>query len=335
MGSAVKIYKHFQTPKTSGVYHRLICLTGDKKGMAYFIMDKERVVMGRSENADIRVLDLKSSREHAEILQVGADFVLTDLGSQNGVIVNDLKVKQHVLSDGDKVIIGKTVYKFSRITVKDEEKDDFEPDDYEVENEDNQEDEVRDKKLAKVLLIVLVGAFLLFGLENGDEKIVIEEKKSGKLAIKQFDDEIVSEVRGNNKRNKENKEKLARYFHRGLREYREGNYFRAYAEFQNAKLWDSKDPTANFYLRKTAEKQNEIIATYFSKGSRDIDALNYTSAETAYCTIIRLLVHNTPKNEKGEYTDPRIKQAQQSLRLIEKKTGLEENSIICTRKETD
>jgi len=333
MGSAVKIYKHFQTPKTSGVYHRLICLTGDKKGMAYFIMEKERVVLGRSETADIRVLDLKSSREHAEIMQVGADFVLTDLGSQNGIIVNDLKVKQHVLSDGDKIIIGKTVYKFSKIEVKEDSKNEKDSLDEEEESIDI-EDEQRDKKLAKVLMVILFLGFIIFGISDPEvDTATPQNPTSNKVAIKEFDDSILNEVRGNNSKNKENKEKLARYFHRGLREYREGNYFRAFAEFQNAKLWDSKDPTANFYLRKTAEKQNEIISTYFSKGSRDVDALNYKAAVTAYCTIVRLLVHHTPKDKDGNYTDPRIKQAEENLRMIEKKTGVDENSIVCTRKD--
>lgn len=335
MGNAVKVYKHFQTPKTAGVYHRLICLTGERKGMAYFIMEKKRVVMGRAENADIRVLDLKSSREHAEIIQVGPDFILTDLGSQNGIIVNDLKVKQHVLSDGDKIIIGKTVYKFSQIEVKEAENENL---DFLNNDQDEEDDEEvqKDKNISKILLLVLILAFVVLQLGNDEEpEEDLTKNQGGKLAVKEFDDEIISEVRGQNKRNKESKDKLERYFHRGLREYREGNFFRAYAEFQNAKQWAPKDPTANFYLRKTAEKQNEIIATYFSKGSRDVDALNYKAAETAYCTIIRLLIYNTPKNEKGEYTDERIKQAKESLRMIEKKTGRDENSIECIRKETE
>ena len=48
--------------------------------------------------------DIKSSREHAEIAQVGKDYNVTDLESQNSVVVNDLKIKQHTLNEGDKVI---------------------------------------------------------------------------------------------------------------------------------------------------------------------------------------------------------------------------------------
>jgi pSer/pThr/pTyr-binding forkhead associated (FHA) protein len=326
VSNAVKIYKHFQTPKSSGVYHRLICLTGDKKGVAYFIMNKQRVVMGRSETADIRVLDLKSSREHAEIIQVGDDYVLTDLGSQNGIIVNDLKIKQHVLSDGDKIIIGKTVYKFSEIEVK-EAKEEIDPDII-SEVEEDPEDVARDKKLAKVLIIVLILAFVLFGLEDEDVEEVGNTNQKEQTAFNVVEVQIKNGVKRKNKKNKKNKEKLQRYFQRGLREFREGNYFRARAEFENAKQWDPRDPTANFYLRKTIEKQNETIAGYFSKASRDVDALNYKAATNAYCTIVRLLVHHIPDDE-------RISQARQSLRQIEKKNNADENSIICIRKDND
>ena len=117
MANAVKIYKHFETPRAPGEYDRFICLTGENKGKAYFLLGK-RVVMGRSEKCDIQILDLKSSREHLELTLVGKNYILTDLSSQNGVVVNDLKVKQHSLTDGDKVIVGKTVYKYSKVEVK-------------------------------------------------------------------------------------------------------------------------------------------------------------------------------------------------------------------------
>ena len=119
MSKAVKIYKHFERPKEVGIHHRVVCLTGKDKGIAYFLIGK-RIVFGRAETTDIRVHDIKSSREHAEIILVGKDYVLTDLGSQNGIIVNDLKVKQHVLNEGDKIIIGQTVYSFSRIEIESE-----------------------------------------------------------------------------------------------------------------------------------------------------------------------------------------------------------------------
>ena len=95
-GNNVKISKKLEAPTDAGKHFRLLCLTGKNKGVAYFMTGK-RLVMGRHENCDIQILDTKSSREHAELTRVGDKFVLTDLGSQNGIIVNDLKVNQHTL----------------------------------------------------------------------------------------------------------------------------------------------------------------------------------------------------------------------------------------------
>ena len=323
MSSAVKVYKHFQTPKVPGVYYRLICLTGERKGVAYFLMDGKRVVLGRSEESDIRIFDLKSSREHAEIVQVGEEWIVTDLGSQNGIIVNDLRIKQHVLNEGDKIIIGKTVFKFSKIKVdaKSTVDENFLS---EQEITEQEEDKKKDKKLSLVLGGIIILAVVLLGFDDTGES----EQKFEKVEVtapEEFENSFENAIQNRIKESQKTKEKLGRYFHRGLREYREGNYFRAYVEFENARQWNPKDPTANFYLRKTKEKQNEIIASYFSKGTRDKDALNYKAATTAYCTIVRLLVHQAPKDE-------RIIQARENLRLIEERTGAEKNSIACVKK---
>ncbi len=321
MAGAVKIYKHFQTPSAPGIYYRLICLTGEKKGIAYFLLDGKRIVLGRSEESDIRIFDIKSSREHAEIVQVGEDWIVSDLGSQNGLMVNDLKIKQHVLNENDKVIIGKTVFKFSRIKVaaKKEITEDFLS---EQEINEQEESKQKDKKLSLILGAIIVLAVVLLGFDDTGEDTGFEKVK--KRNEERTDSAFEKAFKNKKREDKKTKDKLGRYFHRGLREYREGNYFRAYVEFENAKQWNPKDPTAKFYLRKTKEKQNEIIASFFSKGSRDKDALNYKAATVAYCEIVRLLVHYLPNDE-------RIQQARENLRIIEKKTGQEENSIVCIR----
>ena len=171
---------------------------------------------------------------------------------------------------------------------------------------------------------MIIIAVVLLGFDDTGET----EQKFEKVELAapdEFENSFDRAIQNRIKENQKTEEKLGRYFHRGLREFREGNYFRAYVEFENARQWNPKDPTANFYLRKTKEKQNEIIASYFSKASRDKDALNYTSAATAYCTIVRLLVHQAPKDE-------RIAQARENLRIIEEKTGADKDSIVCVEK---
>jgi pSer/pThr/pTyr-binding forkhead associated (FHA) protein len=177
MSSAIKIFKHFEAPKEAGQYYRLVCLTGKEKGVAYFLIGK-RVVLGRSDKADIRILDIKSSREHCEVIKVGKDFVLTDLASQNGVIVNDLKVKQHVLNEGDKVIIGKTVYKFNKIEVKDKAKNELKiAEDNDVEGYEDEELEEK-SKLSPILIVIILAAVGIIIMSGDDKTESIKRKKS-------------------------------------------------------------------------------------------------------------------------------------------------------------
>ena len=325
MARAVKIYKHFETPKEPGIYYRLVCLTGSSKGEAYFLMG-QRVVLGRSEQCDITIKDLKSSREHAEITHIGGNYILTDLGSQNGIIVNDLKVKQHSLTSGDKVIVGKTVYKFAQVVVKEETVDlkkkkviIDEEDDDEFESSE-EEVEPKNKKLTLVLGVVLIlGVVLLIGDDTKDVKK--RNKSAGQREVKEIDNSFEKAIRKKTIADKKNKEKLGIYFKRGLREFREGNYFRAISEFESAQQWSPNDSLANFYLRKTREKLEEQIKSYFSKATRDTDAISYLKAVTSYCAVIRLL--NRYQN------DVRYLTAKEGIKKLEQKMGLDEGEIVC------
>lgn len=327
MSNAVKIYKHFETPKKPGVYYRLVCLTGENKGKAYFLLGK-RIVLGRSEKCDVTILDIKSSREHAEIIMVGKDYILTDLGSQNGIVINDLKIKQHALSNGDKVIVGKTVYKFSKITVKDtvaaQEK---KQQDLDLSFEDEfPENEDKDKKMSLGLGAIIFLAVVLLLFDNGDDSEAIKKKTSFNASrVKEIDDSFAKAIKARNLESKQNKEKLAIYFKRGMREFREGNYFRAISEFENAQQWSPNDPLANFYLRKTREKLDEQIESYFSKATRDNDAVNYMKASTSYCAVFRLLYKHQD--------DKRFKTAKEGIKGLEKSMGMDEGEIICVENE--
>ena len=57
---------------------------------------------------------LISQVEHARISGANGVFVLTDLGSTNGTLVNDESVQERVLEDGDRITIGETVLEFRR-----------------------------------------------------------------------------------------------------------------------------------------------------------------------------------------------------------------------------
>jgi two-component system cell cycle response regulator len=91
----------------------LVVLAGSNLGQMYKL-DKERTVIGRSEKADIRLIDDGISRDHAQLVQDGGQFVLEDLGSTNGTYCNGDRVQRQALSEGDKLLLGSTtILKFS------------------------------------------------------------------------------------------------------------------------------------------------------------------------------------------------------------------------------
>lgn len=322
---AVKILKHFEMPKEEGIYKRLVCLTGEKKGEAYFLT-ANRVVMGRSEKADIRIYDIKSSREHAEITIVGKDVVLTDLGSQNGIVVNDLKIKQHTLKNGDKIIIGKTVYKFNEVKVRSEvatKVQNKKESDEDTEEDLDEEQTPQNNITTIVLLVVIVLGAVMLIFDSGDEPSEKRTKKKSNYNVQEITDPFTASLKKKSNENKESKIKLNVYFQKGLREFRERNYYRAMSEFNHALSWSPNDPLAEFYLRKTKEALDKEIEAYFIKAKRNENSLKFQKAVVQYCAIIRLLTNN-PEDE-------RYKRAEEGIGKMEEKLGLDEGEVECAK----
>lgn len=65
--------------------------------------------IGRDAANALAIPDQGISRRHARILRDGEAWILEDLDSRNGTFVNDQAVKRHVLIDGDRIQIGRTV----------------------------------------------------------------------------------------------------------------------------------------------------------------------------------------------------------------------------------
>jgi len=67
--------------------------------------------IGRTPDNDISLDVREVSRKHARIeLRDDGSFVLLDLGSGNGTFVNDQRVQEHKLADGDRVRFGSRTF---------------------------------------------------------------------------------------------------------------------------------------------------------------------------------------------------------------------------------
>jgi transcriptional regulator with PAS, ATPase and Fis domain len=80
---------------------------------AVYPLTAERHVLGRdTSGADLVLRAPAVSRVHAEIVRDGRRYVVRDLGSRNGVIVNGRKVKSTELEPLDELRIGDAIFKF-------------------------------------------------------------------------------------------------------------------------------------------------------------------------------------------------------------------------------
>lgn len=74
-------------------------------------LDRTETFIGRDPKCDIVLTDDSASRRHARIARnAGGYFEIVDLGSRNGILVEDERVDRMTLMDGDVFIIGETQF---------------------------------------------------------------------------------------------------------------------------------------------------------------------------------------------------------------------------------
>ncbi len=81
-----------------------------------FKLKSGRNVIGTAEDCDIKLTDPGVSGHHCEIRTEAGTYKLLDLGSTNGVVVNDKKVREHELIDNDVFRVGKAEFKFKTVS---------------------------------------------------------------------------------------------------------------------------------------------------------------------------------------------------------------------------
>jgi len=65
------------------------------------------VKIGRHEDNDIMIDDLTISNNHAIITNEGGEFFIQDIGSTNGIFVNDIKITKSIIKTTDRIRLGK------------------------------------------------------------------------------------------------------------------------------------------------------------------------------------------------------------------------------------
>ena len=90
---------------------KLLVITGSQEGHCYPLA-ATRFTIGRDPLNHFALPDTSVSREHCVIERQGEEFVIRDLESQNGTVVNGLRVKDQRLVHRDFIAVGRTVLQF-------------------------------------------------------------------------------------------------------------------------------------------------------------------------------------------------------------------------------
>jgi len=85
----------------------LVIRAGGGRAGESFVLDDERLTVGRRPDSDIFLDDVTVSRDHAVLVRRGSEYYLDDCGSLNGTYVNRSRIESHHLHDGDELQIGK------------------------------------------------------------------------------------------------------------------------------------------------------------------------------------------------------------------------------------
>ena len=76
--------------------------------LAELVFDQFPLVIGRSEDADVKLDDRWASRRHCLIEAQNGALVVQDLGSKHGTLLNDAIISEAILKPGDRLSIGLT-----------------------------------------------------------------------------------------------------------------------------------------------------------------------------------------------------------------------------------
>ncbi len=86
-------------------------ISGKYQGGEFPLLPNREILIGRSSDLDMTLVEDMVSRKHAKIITTDDAVIIQDLGSTNGSFVNGEKIKKARLKEGDRILIGTSILK--------------------------------------------------------------------------------------------------------------------------------------------------------------------------------------------------------------------------------
>jgi diguanylate cyclase (GGDEF)-like protein len=101
--------------RAKGKHAALVVLQGAEGDIGTHVLIDKTVVIGRDPSVELPLVDEGISRRHCEVKHSDGHHWITDLGSTNGTLLNNLRVtgEAQELKAGDRIYLGECVVKFT------------------------------------------------------------------------------------------------------------------------------------------------------------------------------------------------------------------------------
>jgi hypothetical protein len=322
VGTALR-FKSTSVPRQQGELARLKVVQGPDFGAMYVVCGG-RATIGRGEENDVVLSDLRSSRKHAEVSVKDGAWQVRDLGSANGILHNGSPVKASPIRSSDTLTVGETTLEFMASTesgtamltapgrvpsgspntqlgvaYKDRISAVRAPGS--VPSSGPRRSGAPRKVNPAVLVVAVVGVGALFFFDDqgepkklgGQSKVPVSEDVIRELSSYLPDQAAVATMN-----------KSAESFYRaGFREYRNGNYLRAKLQFENALQVMPGHSLAGIYLKNCDLAIDRTVKKHLELGKKNYDAGKYKTARGHFESIQRLLYRNQSSTEYVEASE--------------------------------
>jgi len=309
--SVVKL-KSSAVARQKGELARFRVIKGPDRGCAFIIVNT-RASIGRGEENDIVIGDLKASRLHAEVAASPTGWMVRDMGSANGILHNGVQTRSSPLRSSDLVTLGETVLEFLGAEVEPQRLLSGPMDEIEAEQL------VRSRALAKerprtlndpfglnsrpavaaapaegskkVIRLTIAGVLavvVVIGMEMVSDDGAPKKKKSGRKVASTGEPVDLASLlpkfeKPQTSRNAE------MFFKQGFREYREKNYIRALSQFELVLQMDPDHDMARRYRDNARMAIDEEVRTHLEFGKKTLSAGKLRESKGHYEAILRLL----------------------------------------------
>jgi hypothetical protein len=329
MNGALK-FRQANLPRQPGELARLKIVQGPDYG-SVFVLTSNRVTVGRGDNNDVILADLKASRQHAELSYTPDGWVISDAGSANGILYSGKFVRNVNLRSGEVVGIGETTLEFVAATsgtmvlmappkaasaVRSEEAAFIQ-----------KRAEVRAlgrvggapkaaavpgksggaRGLIMIMLAVGVFAFLFLGDDKKPQGPGGPKKDGGK---KVDESRSLATIKPPVTDNTAIARSAETFFRAGFREFTSGNYARARTQFETVLQISPGHALARLYLDNCNREIEEEIKFHMERGKKSHEAGKLKEAKGHYEAVLRRLDKNPTADE--------FKAAKDQLEAVEK-----------------